>query len=69
MCMSQQETWMDLHHFCVAETLVAVPCWHLMFMTKRVCMCLCVCVLDKLVILSKFVTEKERISYAYTTAK
>ena len=33
MCMAQQETWTDLHHLFVAETLVAVPCHCLMFMT------------------------------------
>ena len=31
--------------------------------------CVCVCVLDKLIILSKFVTEKERIHYTYTYSK
>ena len=75
----------DLHHLCVAETVLAVPCCRLMFMTyifrhcgllilkiisnhahrntqrDRVCVCMClVCVLHKLIILSKFVTEKER---------
>ena len=33
MCMAQQETWTDLHHLCVAETMLAVPCCCLMFMT------------------------------------
>ena len=33
MCMVQQETWMDLHHPCVADTLVVVPCCRLIFMT------------------------------------
>ena len=28
--------------------------------------CVCVCVLDKLIILSKFVTEIERIYYTYS---
>ena len=93
MYTAQQETWTDLHHLCVAETLVAVPCRHLMFMIyifrhcgllilkiisiqahrnvgrESVHVCVCVCVLDKLITLSKFVTEKERIHYAYTTTK
>ena len=81
MCTAQQETWADLHHLCVAETVLAVPCCRLMIMTyifrhcgllilkiisiqahrnvERVCVCL-VCVLHKLIILSKFVTEKEK---------
>ena len=33
MCTAQQETWTDLHHLCVAETVLAVPCCRLMFMT------------------------------------
>ena len=33
MCTLQQETWTDLHHLCVAETVLAVPCCRLMFMT------------------------------------
>ena len=33
MCSAQQETWTDLHHLCVAETVLAVPCCRLMFMT------------------------------------
>ena len=35
---------------------------------ERECL-VCVCVLDKLIILSKFVTEIKRICYTYTTAK
>ena len=31
--ITQRETWKDLHHSCVAETLVAVPCCCLIFMT------------------------------------
>ena len=93
---------------CVAETVLAVPCCRLMFMTyifrycgllilkiikiqahrnrerERVCVCVCVrvcvcvnvlCVLHKLIILSKFVTEKEekkkrkKPHHTYTTAK
>ena len=85
MCTAQQETWTDLHHLCVAETVLAVSCCWLMFMTlifrhrdllilkiisvqahrnrerERECVCMClVCVLHKLIILSKFVTEKEK---------
>ena len=30
MCTAQQETWTDLHHLCVAETVLAVPCCRLM---------------------------------------
>ena len=33
MCTAQQETWTDLHHLCVAETVLAVPCCRLMIMT------------------------------------
>ena len=88
MCTAQQETWTDLHHWCVAETLLAVTlCLWLTFLgtvvfrfwklyqfklieTLRESVCLClVCVLDKLIILSKFLTPKERIHYTYTTAK
>ena len=98
--ITPQETWTDLHHLCVAETLVAVPCCCLIFMTcifrhcdllilkiisvqahrkKRwerervhvldVCACawyVCVRVFDILIILSVFVTEKERIRYTYS---
>ena len=83
MCTAQWETWTDRHHLYVAETVLAVPCCCLMFMTyifrhrgllilkiisiqahrnrERECVCMClVCVLHKLIILSKFVTEKER---------
>ena len=68
---------------CVAETVLAVPCCRLMFMTyvfrhcgllilkiisiqahrntESECVCVHVlCVLHKLIILSKFVTEKEK---------
>ena len=33
MYKAQQETWMDLHHLSVAETVLAVPCCRLMSMT------------------------------------
>ena len=33
VCAAQQETWTDLHHLCVAETVLTVPCCRLMFMT------------------------------------
>ena len=33
MCTAQQETQTDLRHLCVAETVLAVPCYRLMFMT------------------------------------
>ena len=33
MCTAQQETWTDLQHLRVAETVLAVPCCRLMFMT------------------------------------
>ena len=33
MCTAQQETWTDLHQLCVAETVLAVPCCCLLFMT------------------------------------
>ena len=33
MCTAQQETGTDLHHLCVAETVLAVPCCRHMFMT------------------------------------
>ena len=33
MCTAQWETWTDRHHLYVAETVLAVPCCRLMFMT------------------------------------
>ena len=33
MSSAQLETWTDLHHLCVAETVLAVPCCRLMFMS------------------------------------
>ena len=94
MYKAQQETWMDLHHLCVAETVLAVPCCRLMSMTyifrhcgllilkiisiqahrnvarERECVCMClVYVLHKLIILSKFVTEKEEKKKKKKTAK